>query len=82
MADDPPRIWRFPLGWLRDKGDIGRVGVRCNFCQHKADWPIDEMIERYGASTWLSEIWRRWRCAACGKKDCTPYTIGKMGSPR
>ena len=77
VSGKPPELWQVPLFWLRDRGRIGSVGVRCNACGHSKSWPIAELISRYGPQTLVSDLWRRWRCSRCGSRDVVPFSVGR-----
>jgi hypothetical protein len=75
-------LWHVPLVWLRDRGRIGSVGVRCNACDHSRSWPIDELISRYDPRTLVSALWPRWRCSKCGSQDVVLFPVGKAKDTR
>jgi hypothetical protein len=82
MAHGPSELWQVPLYWLRDRGQIGEIGVKCNGCGHKRSWPIAELIRRYEPTTLVSDLWKRWRCAECGSREVVPFSIARLKEPR
>ena len=82
MAEKPQDLWQVPLYWLRDRGRIGEIGVKCNGCGHKHSWPIGELIQRYEPQTLVSNLWKRWRCSECGSRNVVPFSVGKLSDSR
>jgi DNA-directed RNA polymerase subunit RPC12/RpoP len=75
MTEKPLELWQVPLHWLRDRGRIESVGIKCNGCGHKDSWPIGEMMQEHGPRTLVSDLWKRWRCAKCGSRQVLPFSI-------
>jgi hypothetical protein len=82
MAEKPRDIWQVPLHWLRNRGRIGEIGVKCNGCGRKRSWPIAEMMQEHGPNKLISELWQRWHCAECGSKDVMPFSVSRLRDPR
>jgi rubredoxin len=82
MTKKSRELWRVPLVWLRDRGRIESVGVKCSGCGHKGSWPIGEMMQEHGPRTLVSDLWKRWRCAECGSREVVPFSIARLKEPR
>jgi rubredoxin len=78
MAEKPRELWQVPLHWLRDRGRIGEIGVKCNGCGHKHSWPIGEMMQEHGPRALVSDLWNRWRCPSCGSRNVVPFSIAQL----
>jgi hypothetical protein len=80
MAQQPSELWQVPLHWLRDRGRVESVGVKCNGRGHKGSWPISEMMQEHGPQTLVSDLWKPWRCYECGSREIVP--IARLKEPR
>jgi len=74
-------LWQVPLHWLRDRGRIGEIGVKCNGCGHKGSWPIGEMMQEHGPRTLVSDLWKRWRCSECESREVVPFSVRRLDTP-
>src|SRR5262249_22063621 len=70
---DRPPTWLVPLAAVRRSASI--LGVICKGCGRRRRWPVDELIERYGARRMVQDLWIRWRCSKCRSADCLPFTL-------
>jgi len=56
MAEKTSHFWQVPLFWLRDRGRIGEIGVKCNGCGHERSWPVGDMMQEHGPRTLVSDL--------------------------
>ena len=73
----PDDAWDVSLASLQDHRKVATIGAKCNGCDHKRRWAIEELIGQHQPWTTVVELARRWKCDKCGSGDVLPFAIGR-----